>query len=110
MVTRTGGGGRGPEAPRYPALASSPAGLGWTHPYAQTLRPVDRVTSSLYHVTVEGYESEYVRQADGSWIAASPGELRGRVVAAGGGSGPAKAGPEQPLHPARGATFRRARR
>jgi RHS repeat-associated protein len=72
------------EMPRYPALVASPAGLGWTHPYAQTLRPVDAVASSLYHLTAEGYESEYVRQADGSWIAASPGELRGRVVAAGG--------------------------
>jgi RHS repeat-associated protein len=72
------------EAPRYPALVSSPAGLGWTHPYAQTLRPVDAVASSLYHVTAEGYESEYVRQADSLWIAASPGELRGQVVAAGG--------------------------
>ncbi len=72
------------EAPRYPALVSSPAGLGWTHPYAQTLRPVDGVASSLYHLTADGYESEYVLQADGSWIAASPGELRGRVVAAGG--------------------------
>jgi YD repeat-containing protein len=72
------------EMPRYPALVASPAGLGWTHPYAQTLRPVDAVASSLYHLTAEGYESEYVREADGSWIAASPGELRGRVVAAGG--------------------------
>jgi hypothetical protein len=72
------------EVPRNPALVSSPAGVGWTHPFAQTLRPVDRVASSLYHLTAEGYESEYVRQGDGSWIAASPGELRGRVVAAGG--------------------------
>jgi RHS repeat-associated protein len=71
------------EMPRYPALVASPAGLGWTHPYAQTLRSVDGVASSLYHLTAEGYESEYVRQADGSWIAASPGELRGRVVAVG---------------------------
>ncbi|HXO43320.1 MAG TPA: DUF6531 domain-containing protein, partial [Thermoanaerobaculia bacterium] len=72
------------QAPRYQGLVSSPAGLGWIHSYAQTLRPVDAVASSLYHLTAEGYESEYVRQADGSWIAASPGELRGRVVAAGG--------------------------
>jgi RHS repeat-associated protein len=72
------------ERPRYPGLVSSPTGLGWTHPYAQTLRPVDRVASSLYHITAEGYESEYVIQADGTWIAASPGELRGRVVKAGG--------------------------
>jgi len=72
------------EQARYPALVSSPVGLGWTHPYAQTLRPVDAAASSLYHLTAEGYESEYARQPDGSWTAASPGELRGRVVAAGG--------------------------
>ena len=72
------------QLPRYPALVSSPAGLGWTHPFAQTLRPVDRVASSLYHITAEGFESEYVAQADGSWTAASPGDLRGRVQAAGG--------------------------
>src|SRR5579864_3273657 len=72
------------QQPRYPGLVSSPVGLGWTHPYAQTLRPVDRVASSLYHLTAEGYESEYVIQSDGSWLAASPGELRGRVVVAGG--------------------------
>jgi RHS repeat-associated protein len=72
------------EAPRYAALASSPVGLGWTHTYAQTLRPTDAVASSLYQRTSEGFDSEYVAQADGSWVAASPGELRGRVVAVGG--------------------------
>ncbi|HEY6324467.1 MAG TPA: hypothetical protein VJA16_23220, partial [Thermoanaerobaculia bacterium] len=72
------------EPPRYPGLLSSAVGLGWTHPFAQTLRPVDEVASSLYHITPEGFESEYAKQADGSWTAASPGELRGRVVAVGG--------------------------
>jgi RHS repeat-associated protein len=70
--------------PRYPGLISSAAGLGWTHPFAQTLRPVDAVASSLYHITSEGFESEYARQPDGSWTASSPGELRGRVVTVGG--------------------------
>jgi RHS repeat-associated protein len=72
------------ESPRYPALASAPVGLGWTHTYSQTLRPTDAVGSSLYQRTGEGFDSEYVAQADGSWLAASPGELRGRVVLVGG--------------------------
>ncbi|HLX11141.1 MAG TPA: carboxypeptidase regulatory-like domain-containing protein, partial [Thermoanaerobaculia bacterium] len=71
------------EPPRFPGLVSSVVGLGWTHPYAQTLRPVDAVASILYHITPEGFESEYARQADGSWTALSPGELRGRVVTVG---------------------------
>jgi RHS repeat-associated protein len=70
--------------PRYPGLVSAAAGLGWTHSYAQTLRPVDAAASSLYQITAEGFESEYARQPDGSWAAVSPGELRGRVVAVGG--------------------------
>ena len=72
------------EPTRYPGLVSSAVGLGWTHRYAQTLRPVDAVASILYHITPEGFESEYARQPDGSWTAVSPGELRGRVVAVGG--------------------------
>jgi RHS repeat-associated protein len=68
------------ETPLYPALVSSPLGLGWTHPYAQTLRPTDPAGTFLYHLTATGLESLYRRQDDGSWTAASPGELRGQVV------------------------------
>jgi RHS repeat-associated protein len=68
------------EVPRYPGLVSSPMGLGWTHGFAQTLRPVDAFRTRLYQISAQGYEYEYTLQGDGSWIASSPGELRGRVV------------------------------
>jgi len=71
------------ETPLYPALVSSPLGLGWTHPYAQTLRAADPAGQILYHLTASGLESLYRRQGDGSWTAVSPGELRGRVVLTG---------------------------
>jgi RHS repeat-associated protein len=71
------------ERPLYPALVSSPAGLGWTHPYAQVLRPTDASLSVLYHQTAEGYDSQYTAAGDGSWVASYPGELRGRVTVAG---------------------------
>lgn len=64
---------------KNPSLVSSPMGLGWTHPFAQTLRPVPS-TNILYHVTADGYESEYT-QSGAAWNASSPGELRGAVVA-----------------------------
>lgn len=70
--------------PKYPALVSAPVGAGWTHPYAQTLRPVPPDTSVLYHVTAEGYESEYTSSGSGTWTASSPGELRGTVTQSGG--------------------------
>jgi RHS repeat-associated protein len=66
--------------PSYAALVSSPVGLGWTHPFAQTLRPTDSSGRFLYHLTASGAESEYTRQGDGSWVASSPAELRGRVT------------------------------
>jgi RHS repeat-associated protein len=71
------------ETPLYPGLVSSPIGQGWTHPYAQTLRPTDPEGHFLYHLTAGGLESLYRRQDDGSWTAVSPGELRGRVVRTG---------------------------
>jgi RHS repeat-associated protein len=71
------------EPPRYPGLVASPIGLGWTHPYAQTLRPVDATASSLYHFTAEGYDSEYTKDTATTWTATSPGELRGQVVQVG---------------------------
>jgi YD repeat-containing protein len=71
-------------APLYPDRLSSPAGLGWTHPYAQTLRPTDPSGFTLYHLTAEGFESEYTAGAPGTWTASSPGELRGKVTLAGG--------------------------
>jgi RHS repeat-associated protein len=70
--------------PAYAALVSSPAGLGWTHPFAQILRPIDASGRFLYHLTADGAESEYTRQGDGSWVASSPAELRGRVTLAAG--------------------------
>jgi RHS repeat-associated protein len=68
------------EQPRYPGLVSSPLGLGWTHSFAQTLRPADAYRARLYQISAEGFEREYAVQGDGSWIASSPGELRGRVT------------------------------
>ncbi|HEX3126417.1 MAG TPA: carboxypeptidase regulatory-like domain-containing protein [Thermoanaerobaculia bacterium] len=68
----------------YPALVSSPVGLGWTHPFAQTLRTIDTSGRFLYHLAADGAESEYTRQGDGSWVASSPGELRSRVTLSGG--------------------------
>lgn len=71
-------------APMFPALVSSPAGNGWTHPFAQTLRPEDGTNNRLYHITPEGYESEYLRIApDTFWIAINPGELRGTITQVG---------------------------
>jgi RHS repeat-associated protein len=72
------------EQPRYPGLVSSPLGLGWTHTFAQTLRPADAFRARLYQISAEGFEYEYAVQGDGSWLATSPGELRGRVVEAAG--------------------------
>src|ERR1035437_6319429 len=67
-------------APMFPGLVSSPVGVGWAHPYAQTLRPEDGTSNRLYHITPEGYESEYLRIApDTFWIAINPGELRGTI-------------------------------
>jgi YD repeat-containing protein len=70
--------------PLYPGLLSSPVGLGWTHSYAQTLRPTDPSGFTLYHLTAEGFESTYTRSGPGTWSASSPGELRGQVTLAGG--------------------------
>jgi RHS repeat-associated protein len=72
------------EAPLFPALANLPMGLGWTHPFAQVLRPTDASLSVLYHQTAEGFDSLYTAAGDGSWVASYPGELRGRVTVAGG--------------------------
>ena len=71
------------ESPVYPDLVSSPVGSGWTHSFAQTLRPVDASRAILYHLTLEGFEFEYTLQTDGSWTASSPGDLRGRVTEVG---------------------------
>jgi len=69
------------EAPIFPSLVSSPVGLGWTHEYAQTLRPEDGSNNRLYHITAEGYEHEYLRIApDSFWIPISPAELRGTIT------------------------------
>jgi YD repeat-containing protein len=65
--------------PLYPALLSSPVGLGWTHPFAQTLRPADSSGHVLYHLTAEGFESLYTQAGSATWIASSPGELRGTI-------------------------------
>ena len=71
-------------APMFPALVSSPVGLGWTHEYAQTLRPEDGTNNRLYHITPEGYEHEYLRIApDAFWVAISPAELRGTITLVG---------------------------
>ena len=70
--------------PLYPGLLSSPMGLGWTHPYAQTLRPTDLSGSTLYHLTAAGFESTYTQSGPGTWKASSPGELRGQVTLTGG--------------------------
>jgi RHS repeat-associated protein len=69
--------------PLYPALLSSPVGLGWTHSFAQTLRPADPSGHVLYHLTAEGFESLYTQTGSATWIASSPGELRGTVRLAG---------------------------
>jgi len=70
--------------PMFRGLVSSPVGVGWTHPYAQTLRPEDGTNNRLYHITAEGYESEYLRIApDTFWIAINPGELRGTITQVG---------------------------
>jgi RHS repeat-associated protein len=65
--------------PLYPALVSSPIADGWTHTFAQTLRPADPFGLTLYHFTPEGFESEYEIQEDGSWAASTPGDIRGTV-------------------------------
>ncbi len=71
-------------APLFPTLVSEPVGKGWTHEYAQTLRPEDGTNNRLYHITAEGYEHEYLRIApDGFWIAINPGELRGTIAQVG---------------------------
>jgi YD repeat-containing protein len=72
------------EPPLYPALVPQPVGLGWTHPFAQVLRPTDASLTVLYHHTAEGFDSLYSAAGDGSWAASYPGELRGRVTLAGG--------------------------
>ncbi|HZF07956.1 MAG TPA: carboxypeptidase regulatory-like domain-containing protein [Thermoanaerobaculia bacterium] len=70
--------------PLYPGLVAAPAGLGWTHLFAQTLRPTDATNRVLYHLTPEGFESEYTQSGVNTWIASSPGELRGTVTLASG--------------------------
>ena len=72
------------ERPMAPGLVSSPLGPGWSHSFSDTLRPLGPGRNRLYRITPEGYEEIYQRQADGSWQASSPGELRARVVASGG--------------------------
>ncbi|MBV8201791.1 MAG: RHS repeat protein, partial [Acidobacteria bacterium] len=71
------------EPPLYPALVASPVGTGWTHPFAQVLRPTDASLVTLYHQTAEGFDSLYSAAGDGSWVASYPGELRGRVTLVG---------------------------
>ncbi len=72
------------EAPIFAALVSSPVGVGWTHEYAQTLRPEDAANNRLYHITAEGFEHEYLRIApDSFWTAVSPADLRGTVTQSG---------------------------
>ncbi len=71
------------ERPLAPGLVSSPLGPGWSHSFSDTLRPLGPGGGRLYRLTPEGYEEIYQRQADGSWQASSPGELRARVVASG---------------------------
>ena len=66
--------------PLFPNLVSSPAGLGWTHPYAQTLRPTDPSESNLYQILADGREGIYAFGNDGAWHAALPGVLRGTVT------------------------------
>ncbi|HEX3528051.1 MAG TPA: carboxypeptidase regulatory-like domain-containing protein [Thermoanaerobaculia bacterium] len=70
--------------PLFPALVSAPLGLGWTHSFAQTLRPTDPSGRVLYHITAEGFESQYTQSGAGIWTASSPGELRGQVTLAAG--------------------------
>jgi len=70
--------------PLFPGLVSAPMGLGWTHPFAQTLRATDASRRVLYHITAEGFESQYTQSGAGVWTASSPGELRGQVTLAGG--------------------------
>ncbi len=72
------------ERPMAPGLVSSPLGPGWSHSFSDTLRPLGPGRNRLYRITPEGFEEIYQRQADGSWAASSPAELRARVVASGG--------------------------
>src|SRR5262249_43467010 len=75
-------------APLYPELLSSPVGLGWTHPFDQTLRPTDASGRFLYHLTAQGFESLYARSGPATWTAFSPGAPRGTVPLASGQSLP----------------------
>jgi RHS repeat-associated protein len=65
--------------PRHPALVTSPIAAGWTHTFAQTLRPVDAYRVTLYRVAPTGLEEEYEVQDDGTWKAVVPGERRGTI-------------------------------
>jgi RHS repeat-associated protein len=66
--------------PFFPTLVSSPVGLGWTHEYAQTLRPTDGSNATLYQVLGDGLEGQYQLGGDGAWHASLPGILRGTVT------------------------------
>jgi len=70
--------------PLFPGLVPAPLGLGWNHSFAQTLRPTDPSGRVLYHITAEGFESQYTQSGAGVWTASSPGELRGQVTLAAG--------------------------
>ena len=70
--------------PMFPALMASPVGAGWSHEYAQTLRPEDATNDRLYHVTADGREREYLRTAPNTfWRAIVPAELQGTIVQSG---------------------------
>jgi RHS repeat-associated protein len=65
--------------PRHPALMTSPMAAGWTHTFAETLRPVDAYRVILYRVAPTGLEEDYEVQDDGTWKAVIPGERRGTI-------------------------------
>ena len=70
------------EPPLHPLPIPSAVGLGWTHPFAQTLFPVGGSSAVLHHVTADGLDSEY-SQAGSVWNASRPAELRGQVTLVG---------------------------
>jgi len=66
-----------------PTLVSSSIGLGWTHPFAQTMRQIDAGGVYLYQISAAGREYYYTRQPDQTWKASLPGDLRSVVTKVG---------------------------
>ena len=70
--------------PGNPRLVPLPMGLGWTHDFNQTLRPIDPAATYLMRFGPDGDEHIYTRVPNSqTWVASGPAEIRGSVTLSG---------------------------